>query len=210
MKKSILIIALLYAGFIAAQSNYQSGMQKAFGLWEQGKMTAASQLFERISKAEPTKWKPTYYAATVQILGSFGLKDEALLKVKLTKAQEFLDVAKSNSKNNPEIMITQALLNTAYIAFDGQKYGMTLSGKNNQLYAKALSIAPNNPRVILGYAEWNMGTAKFFGKPTQPYCDVVKRAITLSKKEKIKEEFYPKFIVSRAVEVLKGCKKNIE
>ena len=210
MKKSILIIALLYAGFIAAQSNYQSGMQKAFGLWEQGKMTAASQLFERISKAEPTKWKPTYYAATVQILGSFGLKDEALLKVKLTKAQEFLDVAKSNSKNNPEIMITQALLNTAYIAFDGQKYGMTLSGKNNQLYAKALSIAPNNPRVILGYAEWNMGTAKFFGKPTQPYCDEVKRAITLSKKEEIKEEFYPKFIVSRAIEVLKGCKKNIE
>ena len=107
-------------------------------------------------------------------------------------------------------MITQALLNTAYIAFDGQKYGMTLSGKNNQLYAKALSIAPNNPRVILGYAEWNMGTAKFFGKPTQPYCDEVKRAITLSKKEEIKEEFYPKFIVSRAIEVLKGCKKNIE
>jgi hypothetical protein len=207
MKKSILIIALLFTVISTAQSKYQTGMQKAFGLWEQGKMTEASQLFERISKVEPTKWKPAYYAATVEILESFGLKDEAILKVKLTKAQEFLDIAKSISENNPEIIITQALLNRVYVAFDGQKYGMRLAGKNNQLYAKALAISPNNPRVILGYAEWNMGTAKFFGKPTQPYCDEVKRAIQLGKEEKIDEEFYPKFMTSRAEEVLKGCEK---
>jgi hypothetical protein len=207
MKKSIFIIALLFTGIISAQSKYQTGMQKAFGLWEQGKMTEASQLFERISKAEPTKWKPAYYAATVEILGSFGVKDEATLNAKLTKAQEFLDVAKSNSENNPEIIITQALLHTGYIAFDGQKYGMTLSGKNAQLYAKALAIAPNNPRVIMGNAEWNMGAARFFGKSTKPYCDEIKRAIKLAKEEKIEEEFYPRFVESRANEVLKQCEK---
>jgi hypothetical protein len=94
---------------------------------KRGKMTKASQIFGRISKAEPTKWKPAYYTATVEILGSFGLKEEAILKAKLTKAQEFLDAATLNSENNPEIIITQALLNTGYIAFDGQKYGMVLS-----------------------------------------------------------------------------------
>ncbi|QNM84180.1 hypothetical protein H9W90_08130 [Polaribacter pectinis] len=207
MKKSILIIALLFAGIISAQSKYQTGMKKAFSHWEKGEMVKASQLFERISKAEPTKWKPAYYAATVEILGSFGLKDEATLNTKLKKAQEFLDVAKSNSENNPEILITQALLNTGYIAFDGQKYGMTLSGKNAQLYAKALAIAPNNPRVIMGNAEWNMGAARFFGKSTKPYCDEIKRAIKLGKEEKIEEEFYPKFLEVRALEVLKQCEK---
>ena len=207
MKKSILIIALLCTVIITAQSKYQTGMQKAFGLWEQGKMTAASQLFERVSKAEPTKWKPAYYAATIEILESFGLKDEAQLKAKLTKAQGFLDIAKSNSENNPEIIITQALLNLGYIAFDGQKYGMTLSGKTSQLYAKALAISPKNPRVILGNAEWNMGSAKFFGKSTKPYCDEIKRAIALGKLEKTQKEFYPKFMLSRAEEVLKQCEK---
>ena len=207
MKKSILIIALLFAGIISAQSKYQKGMQKAFSLWENGKMTEASQLFERISKAEPENWLAPYYAATVEIIGGFGLKDEATLNTKLKKAQEFLDVAKSNSENNPEILITQALLNTGYIAFDGQKYGMTLSGKNAQLYAKALAIAPNNPRVIMGNAEWNMGAARFFGKSTKPYCDEIKRAIKLGKEEKIDEEFYPKFMESRALEVLKQCGK---
>ncbi|MFQ3306460.1 MAG: tetratricopeptide (TPR) repeat protein [Polaribacter sp.] len=207
IKKSILIITLLCSVISAAQSKYQTGMQKAFSLWEQGKMTKASQLFERISKAEPTKWKPAYYAATVEILESFGLKDETILQAKLTKAQEFLDVSKSNSENNPEIIITQALLNTSYIAFDGQKYGMTLSGKNSQLYEKALAIAPSNPRVILGYAEWNMGAAKFFGKSTKPYCDEVKKAIKLGKEEKNNEEFYPKFLESRALEIVQKCEK---
>ena len=205
MKKVLFIIAIFVATGISAQTKYQKGMQKAFGLWEQNKLTESSQLFERISKAEPENWLPAYYAATVEILGSFGLKDEAVLKAKLTKAQEFLDVAKSNSENNPEIIITQALLNTAYIAFDGQKYGMTLSGKNSMLYAKALEIAPKNPRVILGNAEWNMGAAKFFGKSTQPYCDAIKKAIELGKTEKVEKEFYPKFQVKRAEQVLKQC-----
>lgn len=207
MKKSILVLALLFVGIISAQSKYQKGMQKAFSLWEEGKMTESSQLFERISKAEPTKWLPPYYAATVEILSSFGLKDETVLKAKLTKAQGFLDIAKSNSENNPEIIITQALLNLGYIAFDGQKYGMTLSGKTSQLYAKALAISPKNPRVILGNAEWNMGSAKFFGKSTKPYCDEIKRAIALGKLEKTQKEFYPKFMLSRAEEVLKQCEK---
>ncbi|MEO9569760.1 MAG: hypothetical protein ABJH82_03805 [Polaribacter sp.] len=205
MKKFTIIIAIFIATGISAQTKYQKGMQKAFDFWEQGKMTEASQLFERISKAEPENWLALYYAATVEIIGSFGLKDEAVLKAKLTKAQEFLDVAKSNSENNPEILITQAFLNLGYIAFDGQKYGMTLGGKNSMLYAKALQIAPENPRVVLGNAEWNMGSAKFFGKSTKPYCAEIKRAIELSKKEKIDIEFYPKFMLQRAESVLKQC-----
>ena len=205
MKKIVLLLAVVFTITITAQTKYQTGMKKAFSLWDEGKMTEASQLFERISKAEPTKWLPAYYAATVEILGCFGLKDEAVLKAKLTIAQKFIDVAASNSENNPEIIITQALLNLGYIAFDGQKYGMTLSGKTSQLYAKALQIAPKNSRVILGNAEWNMGSARFFGKSTKPYCDEIIRAIDLSKSEKNDMEFYPKFQSKRAAQVLKQC-----
>ena len=205
MKKIVFIIAILVATGFSAQAKYQKGMQKAFSHWEKGEMTKASQLFERISKAEPENWLPAYYAAQVEILGGFREKDESKLTAKLNKAQAFLDTAKANSANNPEIIITQALLNTAYIAFDGQKYGMTLSGKNTQLYAKALAIAPNNPRVVFGNAEWNMGTARFFGKSTKPYCDQIKKAIELGKKEKNEKEFYPRFQLKRAEQVLKQC-----
>lgn len=205
MKRIIVLLVVLSSISVTAQTQYQKGMKKAFDLWNQNKTAEASQLFERISKAEKENWLPSYYVATLEIISSFGIKDEVKLTTKLTKAQKFLDIASSISKNNPEIMITQALLNTAYIAFDGQKYGMTLSMKNTALYQKALKIAPNNPRVIIGNAEWNMGAARFFGKSTKPYCKEVENAISVAKKETPQGEFYPKFLFKRAEQVLKKC-----
>lgn len=205
MKKVFLFIGLFFALNATSQSNYEKGMQQAFALWDEGKLTEASQLFERIAAAEKENWLPPFYAAYIEILGSFGIKDETILNSKLTKAQEFLDEASSISENNPEIIIVQALLNTSYIAFDGQRYGMTMSGKNSQLYAKALQIAPKNPRVILGNAEWNMGTAKFFGQSTKPFCEEIKRAIEIGKEEKNDIPFYPRFQLKRAEDVLKKC-----
>jgi hypothetical protein len=207
MKKLLLFIGLAFALNVTAQTKYQQGMQKAFDLWEKGEMTKTSQLFERISKAEETNWLPPYYAAQVAILDGFGMKDESALTAKLNRAQILLDTAKSLSEKNPDILLAQALLNLVYISFDGQKYGMTLSGKNNQIYAKAEALAPKNARVLLAKAEWEMGFAQFFGKPMQPYCDQVKKAIELGKKEKVDKEFYPRFQIQRAEGVLKKCQE---
>lgn len=208
MKKVITILALIFTVCISAQSKYDEGMTKAFQLWQVNKTKEAGQLFERISNAEKENWLPSYYAATIEIVGSFGIKDESKLTAKLNKAQGFLDVAKSLSQDNPEILITQALLNTAYMAFDGQKYGMTMSMKNNGLYAKAFKLAPNNPRVVMSKAEADMGAARFFGQPITPFCKDIKRAVELAKKEKITEKFYPKFMFDRAAKVLKQCEKK--
>lgn len=208
MKKIITLLVVALSISITAQNQYKKGMSKAFELWGANKLTEATALFERIAKAEKDNWLPPYYVATIEILTSFGLKDEAKLTAKLKKAQEFLDEATSVSANNPEILITQALLNTAYMAFDGQKYGMTMSMKNGQLYAKALKIAPENPRVIMSKAEFDMGTARFFKQSTEPFCKDIKRAIELAKKEKITEAFYPRFMVKRAKQVLAKCQQK--
>ncbi|MEQ6124658.1 hypothetical protein AAON49_10685 [Pseudotenacibaculum sp. MALMAid0570] len=208
MKKLFLFIGVLFALNVTAQSQYEKGMAKALGLWQQGKNTEASNLFERIAKAEKDNWIPYYYAGTVTTLSAFGMKDEAKLKVKLEKAASFLDKAASLESKNPEIMIAQALVNTAYIAFDGQKYGMTLSGKNVQIYKKAMSLAPNNPRVILSKAEWDIGGAKFFGQSTEPFCKDIKRAIKIFKEEKRTKKFFPYGSIERAEQVLKqNCGK---
>lgn len=207
MKKVTLILALIFAVNISAQTQYEKGMSKAFELWGTKKNKEATQLFERISNAEKDNWLPSYYAATVMILEGFAIKEESALTAHLNKAQEFLDKASAISNNNPEIIITQALLNTVYVAFDGQKYGMTLSGKNVQLYEQALQIAPNNPRVVLGKAQWGIGGAKFFGQSTAPFCKEIKRAIALFKKEKKKGKFHPFGGVERAEAALKQCGK---
>jgi len=207
MKKLFLFIGILFALNTTAQTSYEKGMGKAMELWQQGKLTEAGNVFERISKAEKQNWLPSFYAGYVTVLSSFNVKDETTLKSKLEKAESFLNEAAKISPNNPEIMIAQALHNTAYIAFDGQKYGMTLSGRNAAIYAKAIELAPKNPRVLLGKAEWDMGAARFFGKSMEPYCNDVAKALELFKTEKVTTPYAPSWGKERAEEVLKNCGK---
>jgi hypothetical protein len=208
MKTILLVATFIFSLNLSSQTPYEKGMSKGFELWQEQKNTEAVQLFERIAAAETDNWLPTYYAGLIEIISSFSIKDEALLTTKLTRAKEFLDIAASISENNPEIMISYALLNTAYIAFDGQKYGMTLSGENTAIYKKAQSISPNNPRVMLSKAEWDMGSAKFFGKSITPFCEDVDRAIVLFKEEKQTIPFYPYTGLERAEEISANCKKE--
>ena len=164
MKHLIILSTLLFSVYLNAQTNYEKGMQKAFGLWQTNETVEASNLFERIAGAESDNWLPPYYAAQINITSSFGERDKEKLTQKLNKAQDLINDATAISKDNPEIMVLQALLHTAWVAYDGPTYGMTLSGKIIELYAKAEVIAPENPRVVSSKAEWNMNSAKYFGK----------------------------------------------
>lgn len=159
---NFILILLVVTINLQAQTAYEKGMQSAFDLWDQDKLTEASNLFERIAGVEKDHWLPPFYAGYTLVLSAFEIDDEARLKLTLDKAKNLLTEAEKRSPKNPDIMIAQALHNTAYINFDGQKYGMTMSSKNASIYNEALKIAPENPRVILAKAEWDMGSARFF------------------------------------------------
>jgi len=206
MKSILYAVLLLFSLSAVAQNKYEAGMNKAFDLWDNSKLLEASNLFERISKAEPDNWLPPFYAGYILVLSSFEVKEESQLKSQLDKAKDLLNEAANRSPDNPEIIIAQALHNTAYINFDGQKYGMVMSGKNTGLYDKALKLAPDNPRVILAKAEWDMGTARFFGTSTEPYCKDVERALGMFKEQPGQENFEPSWGKERAEQILENCK----
>ena len=207
MKNPLIITLLLITSTVLAQDQYAEGMQKAFQFWGEGKTTEASNLFERIAYAELDNWIPYYYVAQVNTLSSFGEKDEEKLTRGLEKAREYVDLAKAISPDNPDIVVQQAMIHTALVAFDGAKYGMSLSGKVVALYQRALQIAPENPRVVFSKAEWEMGSAKYFGEDTAPYCKDVERSLELFANFKPESEFYPNWGKDRAEEALKACAK---
>ncbi len=202
---TICLVVLITAN-LQAQTNYEKGMQKAFDLWGTNPIEA-SQMFERIANAEPDNWLPPYYAAETLILDGFTkLDNKEVLEAQLNQAQNFLNDATVISKNNPEIMILQALLYTVYVASDGATYGMTLSGKIMSLYEQAEALAPNNPRVVLNKADWEMGGARYFGQDTTPFCKDVERALQLFATFKPESKFAPSWGKERAEEILKDCK----
>ena len=206
MKHLIIFITFLISGMITAQSNYEKGMQKAFEFWRGNNPTEASNFFERIAKAEPNNWLPSYYAAQINIINSFGEKDEQKLTAQLKKAQDFINDATAISKNNPEILVLQALLHTAWVAFDGATYGMTLSGKVVELYSKAAMIAPENPRVVYCKAEWDMGGARYFGQDPTPFCKDLEKALELFANFKPETAFHPNWGKERVGMLLESCK----
>ncbi len=191
-----------------AQTSYEKGMSKAFELWTNSKNDDAIYLFERIAKAEKDNWLPYYYAAHVHITTTFGTKEKEEVESRLKKAQEYLNEAKTWSKENPEIMIMEALLNTAYVVYDGAKYGMTLSPKIEELYETAKAVDPQNPRATLQHAEWKMGGARFFGKDPTIFCPEIEKAILYFDNETSDIPFYPSWGKDRAQIAIENCKNN--
>jgi tetratricopeptide (TPR) repeat protein len=206
MKHLITIALLLIATILGAQSNFEKGMQKAFELWGNNQWEDAENVFERIANAEPDQWLPHYYIAQLNSLKSWDLKDETLLKAQLDKAQQHLDFAMKLSENSAELLVMQAQVLTNWVAYDGQTYGMKYSAKIAELYAKAYAIAPNNPRVLLGKAEWDMGSAQFFGQDTSRFCADFEKALELFANFKPETPFHPNWGKDRAEGILKSCK----
>lgn len=209
MKHFIYIILLLLGSLTQAQSNFEKGMQKAFSLWEANNWTEAENLFERIANAEPDQWLPHYYIAQMNSLKSWEEKDAAVLKAQLDKAQEHLNTAKSISKDNPEILVLQAHVLTNWIVFDGMTYGMKYSAKISELYAKAKQLAPNNPRAVYGKADWEIGSAKYFGQDTSPFCKDLNHALELFATFKPETPFHPTWGQQRVEQLLaESCQEK--
>lgn len=210
MKNIFSIIIIFFSCFhiLSAQQQFEAGMKKAFELWSSGESQEAANLFERIANAEGDNWLPYYYTAQIKIIESFEMKDLAKKEKTLEMAQNQLNMAKSLSgQENVEIMILQAMLHTSYITLDPSVYGMKLSGKVSSIYKKTLEIAPENPRVVLSNAEWEMGSARFFGEDPKKYCTDIERSLELFSKFKNEGAFYPSWGEDRAKMILQNnCK----
>lgn len=207
MKNVILVFFLVISGLVNAQTQFEKGMQKAFDLWSSDKTDEALNLFERISKAEKDNWLPHYYIAQINSLKSWNEKDATVIKTQLDKAQEHLDTAMMLSENNPELLVMQAQVYTNWVAFDGATYGMKYAAKVTDLYEKAYAIAPKNPRVAMCRADWAMGSARYFGKDTAPYCKQIEEALALFDTFEPESKLHPKWGKARGEATAKQCKQ---
>jgi hypothetical protein len=207
MTKIITAITLFVCSLLAAQTPYEQGMGKAMQLWGEGKSTEAVATFERIASVEKNNWLPNYYVSFISTLEAFGTKDKDKLSALLAKSQDALDNATLISPNNPELMVLQSLLYTAWIVSDPMTNGMKYSGLAMEQYEKALIIAPNNPRVVFSKAEFEIGGAQYWGTDTKPMCEAIAKSIDLFANFKPETPFSPKWGIDRAEEALKNCKK---
>lgn len=207
MVRVISALVLLVCTTLSAQSKFETGMQKAFALWGENKSTEAAAMFERIAAAEKTNWLPYYYVALVNTTDAFQTQDKDKIAALLAKAQEATDNALDLSPHNAELLVMQAMIHTAWIVADPMTNGMKLSGTVNEIYARAMKIAPDNPRVVFHKAEFEIGGARYFGKDIKPMCAEIERAVALFANFKPETQFHPNWGKERAEQALAECKK---
>jgi hypothetical protein len=206
MTKIITVVTFFVCSLLAAQTQYEQGMGKAMQLWGEGKSTEAVATFERIASVEKTNWLPNYYVSFISTLDAFGTKDKDKISALLTKSQVALDNATLISPNNPELMVLQSMIYTAWIVYDPMTNGMKYSGQAMENYYKAQAIAPNNPRVIFSKAEFEIGAAEYWGTDTKPMCEQIAKSIELFANFQPETPFSPKWGLDRAQAALKNCK----
>lgn len=206
MKKIITLVALFVVVLSSAQTQFEQGMNKAFGLWKEGKNAEASALFERIAAAEKNSYLPNYYVALINATAVFTEKDKTKIDLLLTKAQDALDIELIKDQANSELYVMQALIYTGYVVADPMTNGMKYSAKVMEAYAKAKALDPNNPRAVFGEADYQIGGAKWTGVDTKPLCAQVDKSIELFNTFKPATPYSPKWGLDRALEIQKTCK----
>ena len=206
MTRIITTIAFFICSLLTAQSQYEQGMGKALGLWKEGKANEASALMERIASVEKTNWLPSYYVALINTTVAFNPANKANAAALIEKAQKAQDDATMISPSNPELMVMQAMINTAIIVQDPMTNGMKYSGLAREQYNKAIALAPNNPRVVFCRAEFEIGGARWTGADTKVLCKEVARSIELFAADKPETPFSPSWGMDRAQQKLLECK----
>lgn len=205
MTKIITFIAILVCELVSAQTAYETGMAKGLSLWSEGKNTEAVATFERIASAESNEWLPNYYVALIDALSSYETQDKEKVKSLLESAQNALDIELKKDSQNAELLVVQGLIYTGWIIADPMTNGMRYSGMTTGVYAKAEKLAPDNPRVVFLKAEFEMGSAKYFGQDTTPMCEQIAKSIPLFENFVPATPFHPNWGLERAKEVSANC-----
>ena len=206
MTKLITIIAMFVASIVSAQTQFDQGMQKALQTWKDGNSKEALVQFEKIASVEKTNWLPNYYIAFINTTQAFGEKDKAKKVTLLNAAQKAQDVCNELAMDNPEVLVLQAMIHTAWIVYDPMTNGQRLSGDAMYILNKAYKLAPENPRVVFQKASFEKGMAQYFGQDTQSMCAQIEKSIELFATFKPESAFHPSWGLDRAQEAVKACK----
>lgn len=198
----VFFIATLFAN---AQSPYEKGMTNALTLWKDGKNSEAIAQFERIASVEKNNWLPNYYVALITTFTAFGEQDKSKMKTLLETAQKAQNQINAIAPNNPEVLVSQAMIHTAWIVYDPMTNGQQLYGEVIGLYEKAAAIAPTNPRVVFNKASFEKGGAEYFGSDTAPMCEKIKKSIELFATFKPESPFHPTWGLERAKQEAANC-----
>jgi len=157
MKNRLLIVKLIVTinliSFCAwgQEDRYTTAMLSAIDMMEQVKDPAefleSAMRFERIARAEKSRWMPYYYASYSLVSMSYDENDMGKRDQILDRAQELLDEAFELEAEESELYVLQAFLYPSRILVDPMGRGMSYIELMFTALENAKKLNPGNPRA---------------------------------------------------------------
>ena len=206
MTKIITFLVFFVASVVFAQGSFEKEMEDVLTTWKSGNPKEAVVKLERIASVEQENILPNYYISLINTLAAFETKDRNEMKLLIEKAQLAQDKINNLLPDDPEVLVLQAMIHTAWIVYDPMANGREFSSVVLNIYKMAEGIAPNNPRVVSQKAQFEIGMAQYFGSDTKPMCEQIAKSIELFANFKPETPFHPTWGLDRAEMALQNCK----
>ena len=208
MKTIFFTIATFISISTFAQKNFEAEMSKTLTEWNKGNHSSEVN-FKQLVNDYPNEWLPKYYMIMSDILKTFENKDKVNNEKILFNVKIQLNDLVKNNLFNTEILNLKALYLTAEIVQNPMQNGAIYYPEVLDIYQKSLTLNPNNPRTILGLAEFNINAAKYSGMDITQDCKNVKKSLALFDAEKPNNN-EPKWGKDRAEALLNNECKNVQ
>jgi len=207
MKQIIIILAMLFAGQLMAQTKYETGMQKGLEQFAAVKsvedMAAASAFFERIADAEKDKWLPYYYAAYTNHLTGW-MNPKADKDKVAEKSKDLLSKAEALERN-AETYCMRQMIAIQQMTVDPMSRWQTYGTEATNALAEAKKIDANNPRIYLLDGQTLMNTPEAFGGGKAVAKKLFEKSVALYGDFKPASPMHPTWGKDEAVKLLAAC-----
>lgn len=207
MKQIIIILSMLFAGQLMAQTKYETGMQKGLEQFAAVKsvedMAAASAFFERIADAEKDKWLPYYYAAYANHLTGW-MNPKADKDKVAEKSKDLLSKAEALERN-AETYCMRQMIAIQQMTVDPMSRWQTYGTEAGNALAEARKIDAANPRIYLLDGQTLMNTPEAFGGGKAVAKKLFEKAVELFGSFKPASPIHPTWGKDQATQLLAAC-----
>ncbi len=214
MKKATLIICTVCLAVTTMMAN-ERYIQKMGETLEQfnscrniNEFQEVANQFRVIANMETEEWLPLYYEAHCYILMSFmdktgGDAKDAYLDKALPSIEKITELAPEET----EVYALQAFYFTGRLVVNPAERAMTTSPQVGAAVGKSLGLDPNNPRAKYIRLSNEIGTARFFGSDTAPYCESAGELLDQWDLYELKSVIHPAWGKDLVQEIVNGCGK---
>ena len=211
MKKAILVISTVCITLTAMGANekYEQKMGETLAGFASSQTIEEFQglanQFSTIANKETTEWLPLYYEAQCYILISFMDNSATAKDAWLDQAESSIEKMLELVPQESEAIALKAFYHTGRLVVNPPQRAQTTAPLIDAAIAKALSLDPGNPRAKFMRLSNDLGTARFFGSDTTPYCKDAMDLLDTWDSYQVKSAIHPSWGKDQVEEIVKAC-----